>query len=676
MADFHGRRSVKVVVGGMFLVWSALVFSALFIFQKPVILQVISGLGYLAGTLFLWILMLSCAALLGSSLSIIPKTSLVERLLLGTGLGLGVLGLLGFSLAALGVAYPPLLLGLLVLLLVWQSWRGGAYQVGEAARELFSMLATPAGQPGWMPAMAVVALALTFLQALAPPADGFDSLFYHLPVPLMWLRDGGLRVMDMSPYWYPSLAQGMFVWPLALGYDVVTQLLHWAFVVLIALLLWFWVFSISGGKTAWWAVVLLLTMPALLWLATWAYSDFVLSFFTLGALYTLWRWRDSEDARWLRVTALMAGFAMGIKYTSFVLPVFVVLFIFSRCFTNKTRWIEAVRNAAQFSVLALLVASPWYVRNWVWMQNPFYPFAFGGLFRDSFRSTWYYAAGTGISWDIFELLLVPWNLTLGHREAFNYSDGKIGPLFLILTPVLVWTIWKIKAKASPGERSAFLIVILFFAVSAAFWVAGVMNTASLWQARLLFPGLFPMVMPMAYAIQEIRRLDSDKLRISFIFSTLVIFFVIFTLLDFGLLVLNRNPLAVVVGMESRQEYLQRIQPEYAGALNLVEKLPPDANVYFLFEARSYGMKSNVFVDTANDNLAYALYRFRSAENVIGMWKQGGYTHVLICYRGLDILRDSKPTLEPFMWVELKRLVDFLHIVGSSSGGDYVLYSIP
>lgn len=676
MADFHGGRSAKVVVGGMFLVWSALVFSVLFIFQKPVILQVISGLGYLAWTLFLWILMLLCAALLGSSLPVIPKTSLVERLLLGTGLGLGVLGLLGFALAALGVAYPPLLLGLLALLLVWQSWRGGAYQVGEAARELFSMLATPVGQPGWMPAMAVVALALTFLQALAPPADGFDSLFYHLPVPLMWLRDGGLRVMDMPHYWFPGLVQGMFVWPLALGSDIVTQLLHLAFAALIALLLWFWVFSVSDGKTAWWAIVVLLTMPALTWLATWAYTDLALSFFTLGALHTLWRWRDSDDARWLRVTALMAGFAMGIKYTSFVLPVFVVIFIFSRCFTNKTGWVEAARNAAQFSVLALLVASPWYARNWVWMQNPFYPFAFGGLFWNSYRAAWYSGAETGVGWDIFELLLLPWNVTLGHREAFNYSDGKIGPLFLILIPMLVWTTWKIKANATPGARSAFLIVNLFFAVSAAFWVAGVINTASLWQARLLLPGLFPMVLPMAFAIQEIRRLDSEKLRISFVFSTLVIFFILIALLDFGLLFLNRNPLAVMVGMESRQEYLHRIQPGYAEALNLVENLPSDANIIFLFEPRSYGMKRKVFVDATNDNLAYALQRFRSAENVIGMWKQSGYTHVLICYRGLEVLRDSKPTLEPFMWVELKRLEGFLHIVESSSGGDYILYSIP
>lgn len=669
----HGRT---VVFGIFFLIWTTVILSAIFVFQKPVAIQVLAGLGFLLWTLGLWSVMVVVAAGLGYRVLKAHAFEPIEKLLLGTGIGLGFLGLAGFTLAAFNLANSYLLPGVLFLLLTWQAFSGALRLVSEAVQNLFGLMTKFAGQAAWMPSAAGVALTLALIQSFAPPADGFDSLFYHLPVPAMWLRDGGLRLVDMPHYWFPGLVEGLFVWPMALGSDIVTHLLHLTFAALIALLLWFWVFSISDGQTAWWALILLLTMPAFLWLATWAYTDLALSFFTLGALYTLWRWQDSGDSRWLNITAFMAGFAMGIKYTSFVVPVFAVIFISARWFTKKAAAIDVLRNVVQFSVLALLVASPWYARNWIWMQNPFYPFVFGGMFWDSFRAAWYSGAKTGFGWNLSELLLLPLNISLGHREAFNYSDGKIGPFFLILAPMVIWTMWKLRQAASSSMRSALLITNLFFAASAVFWVLGVVNTASLWQARLLLPGLIPMVLPMAFAVQEIRRLDTDKLRISFIFSQMVVFFIFITLLDFGLLVLKRNPLAVTVGIETRHEYLQRVQPGYAEALNLVDQLPPDVNIYFLFEPRSHGMKNNVFVDATNDNLAHALYRFRNAEGVISMWKQSGYSHVLVSYRGLDVLRESNPTLEPYMWIELSRLEGLLKVEDASSDGDYVLYSIP
>lgn len=666
----------KVAVGILFLVWATVVLSAILVFQKPVALQVLSGLGFLAWTLGVWGVIVAVAAGVGYLLLTASAFEPIEKLLLGTGIGLGFFGLAGFILAAFNLANPYLLLCVLLLLLAWQAFSGTLRMALESFRILFGSITKFAGQAAWMHFAVGVALTLVLTQSLAPPADGFDSLFYHLPVPAMWLRDGGLRLVDMPHYWFPGLVEGMFVWPMALGSDIVTQLLHMTFAVLIALLLWFWVFSISDGATAWWAMVLLLTIPAFLWLATWAYTDLALSFFILGALYSLWRWRDTGNSHWLNVTALMAGFAMGIKYTSFVLPVFVVIFIFARWFTRKAAISDILRNIVQFSVLALLVASPWYLRNWIWMQNPFYPFVFGGMFWDSFRAAWYSGAGTGIGWNLPELLLLPLNITLGHRETFNLWDGRIGPFFLILIPVTVWTTRKTSKAADSRIRSAFELSVLFFCMSALFWTLGVVNTASLWQTRLLFPGLLPLIVPMAFGIRELRLLDTGMIRISVVFSYLVILFISLTLLDFGLLVLKRHPLAVMVGIETRQDYLRRIQPGYSEALRLVNGLPEEANVLFLFEQRSYGMTNKVFIDAIYDNLAHALYRWEHTERLLAAWKQSGYTHVLLSRYGLEMTRASNPLFDLAKWAELSRLEGLLNEVDRSSDGNYVLYSIP
>ena len=67
----------------------------------------------------------------------------------------------------------------------------------------------------------------------------------------------------------------------------------------------------------------------------------------------------------------------------------------------------AVKLAVIFSLLALTVAAPWYLRNWAVMGNPVYPFVWGGQLWDAFRAEWYAEAGTGIGWNLRELLLLP-----------------------------------------------------------------------------------------------------------------------------------------------------------------------------------------------------------------------------------------------------------------------------
>ena len=141
-----------------------------------------------------------------------------ERLILGGGLGLGLFGLAGFGLALIGLAKPIVLLVLLGGLLVWLIWRGPLRTRREDLKELIrdwkeTILATSV----WVRVALVVAILLTFLLALAPPVEAFDALLYHLTVPALWLRDGGLRLVNIPHYWFPSLIEGIFVWPMALG---------------------------------------------------------------------------------------------------------------------------------------------------------------------------------------------------------------------------------------------------------------------------------------------------------------------------------------------------------------------------------------------------------------------------------------------------------------------------
>ncbi len=100
-----------------------------------------------------------------------------------------------------------------------------------------------------------------------------------------------------------------------------------------------------------------------------------------------------------------------------------------------------------------------------------------------------------------------------------------------------------------------------------------MQTSSLWQARLVWPGIISLIIPMTAGILEIKKMDLPKFRLSFIFTAIMAITAIVFVFDFGLMVFDRNPLRFAIGLESRQSYMSREQPDYAAALALLAKNP-------------------------------------------------------------------------------------------------------
>jgi hypothetical protein len=78
-------------------------------------------------------------------------------------------------------------------------------------------------------------------------------------------------------------------------------------------------------------------------------------------------------------------------------------------------------------------------------------------------------------------------------------------------------------------------------------------------------------------------LIGPKLKKSFIVGIIIIM----TMLETGVTIINRNPLANMAGLEKCQSYLEKVQSDNAEAMQLLEQTPADIQVYFIFESRSY-----------------------------------------------------------------------------------------
>lgn len=667
------KRSITIV---SFLLWTGIIISIYHVVQKPGLFSAFTGLADTLWTVLVAALLLFNAYAIGTSvLSWLGLNAIhaIERLLLGCGLGLGMLGLLGLAFSAAQLANEILLSAFQIGIAIFFFFKNYAAELKEDIKALIANWNLSFSQYGAYTKVAIVLPILSsFLLTLVPPFEAFDALLYHLAQPARILQDGGLKAIDIAPFWFPSLSENVYLWAVAMGSERATQMIHFAWGMLAVLMLWHWAVKVWNSDVERKTLLLIASIPSLPMLASWAYADMALVFYATAVLYALTCYESTRSSSWISIAGVMAGLAMGVKYTSFIVPLTGGLLIL---FWRRRQFPQAINHAAQFSTFTLVVAIPWYVRNTMMMGNPFYPFVFGGRYWDSFLSAWYAEAGTGIGWNLLQLFLLPFNVMMGHHDV-TFFDGRIGPLFLILAPSALWIL--VSGWNHDSDRGLSLQTIgLFATLSFSAWTIGVINSSALWQARLLLPALIPFAILAALGWDSLTRLDAPKLRISFLANVVIALSLALTVFDNAVFVLQRNPLTVAFGAQSREQYIARINPSYAALRQMMNALPVDAYVYNLFEPRSYGLPRHTQPDAINYNFAHDLYLYETARAIIEHWKAEGYTHILVYERGLNFMVESpssKFTLG--MQAALADTLSRLNLLIQTPDKVYTIYRIP
>jgi hypothetical protein len=367
---------------------------------------------------------------------------------------------------------------------------------------------------------------------------------------------------------------------------------------------------------------------------------------------------------------------MGLKYTSFVTPLVIaglILWIVLRSTQYELRL--GLRDLALFGLVAALIASPWYLKNWIFTGNPVYPFLFdlfGGQYWDSFRADWYAAADTGIGFRPTTWLGLPWLLTLGVRDV-NYWDGRTGPLLLLFLPLVLFYRFTLYRRAA--DRPVAVDPLLIYALAQfLFWAVGVIWSRDLWQSRLLLSGLVALAPVAGWVWTDLARLNLPSFSLSRFVNLAIGLALALTLIDLGLLTLKIDPLPYLTGLESQKRYLTRRLGAHFGAMvEINETLPPDAVVAFLWEPRSYYCRPHCRPDSILDEFPHLVYQYGSAERIAERWHEVGVTHVLVHRAGLRfVLNESPQTVNTAVLTELE--TDWFRPV-SDIAGTYQLYAL-
>jgi len=241
----------------------------------------------------------------------------------------------------------------------------------------------------------IAILSLLPLISVLAPSDmmDWDSLAYHLAVPKVWLAAGQFVPLDYDHHsWFPFAIDNLFVWGESWGGQHGAKAFMWVFLLLGFLTVFGFARRLYGNRSGWWAVLAFAGIPLVLWESGTAYIDVANGLFAgLGLAYCAELAAGRPRSIWL--PALLLGFAAGSKYTGLQVVVACgVVLLLGAIWQRSTQRTYPVFWIVALPLLALLVASPWYIRNLEMRQNPVYPFLYerlGGTNWDDWRAEVY-----------------------------------------------------------------------------------------------------------------------------------------------------------------------------------------------------------------------------------------------------------------------------------------------
>lgn len=607
----------------------------------------------------------------------------LERWALGAMLGLGLLGMVVFGLGTCGGLYAWL--GYTILLLLGLSaWR----EVWTLLNGLVDRLrqARPSGIP-WLWIYSGLIALFSLGMALLPPTS-WDALVYHLQGPRLYLAAHRLIAVPENFYLnWPAQMEMLFTWGMLLKGDTLAKLFHWIFWPLTAALLYHLVQKVVNRRAGRWAVAFWASVPVVAELAGIAYVDLGLAAFVLAAVYSLLRWIDGRSDRWLVLSALFAGLAIGTKYTAATWLALLLLLMVTHAWRVDRRGIRWILpRATGFVAIAGLMTAPWLLKNWIVTGNPIYPFLWGGTGWNATRASWLTWPGQGYSGNLLDYLALPWLVTVLGTGGTASFDATIGPLMLCLAPLALL----VRDRPRAVNYALILVVgqLLYFMVAISQYVY-------LAETRLLLPTFPLLCFIAAFAFVQLETWDRRSLRVSRVVAVLVTLVLVVNAVAGTQAFLSLRPLPPLVGLESRGDYLERRLGSYAEAMEHThEELPGQPRFLFLWEPRGYYALRTSLADATLDNLAQLRVAYGQADEALAALRALGFSHLLLNQSGLQFLRGPTPrpptlailsgqaesgeSLYPLTDADQRFLDDLLEVCQPVSDGNsaYAVYLLP
>ena len=504
-----------------------------------------------------------------------------------------------------------------------------------------------------------------------PPVSR-DALTHHLVVPKLYLKHGGMYEIPSIVFsYYPPNLDLLYLIPLYFGNDIIPKFIHFAFALLTAWMIFNYLkvrlntaYALSGG-------LFFLSLPVIVKLSTTVYVDLGLVFFSTCALIYLLKWVENDfKIHYLIIAAVSCGLALGSKYNGLIVLFILTLFVPFNYISRKKRstrkksvcpaaslnvQFKAIGYAIIFCLVALIIFSPWMIRNYVWKGNPIYP-----LYHNLFSSP---ASGStkmsgenhnlesekgseqasvpkstrwsslairkllfGESW--WEIALIPVRLFFqGQDDNPRYFDGKLNP-FLFILPIFAF----IKLKNIPTNLKTEKTIFASFAVLYLLYA----SFATTVRIRYIAPIIPPLIILAMFGLHRINAIFMEN------FFVPARKFAGVSMLALAAFMFGINgaylwgqfkhvdPFSYLSGRLDRDAYIERYRPEYAAIKYANMNLPKQAKILAIFLGKRlyYSDREMIFGDRFFQD---SVKRATRHVDILADLKQKKITHILIRY---------------------------------------------
>lgn len=503
-----------------------------------------------------------------------------------------------------------------------------------------------------------------------PPVSR-DALTHHLVVPKMYLQYGEIYEIPSIVFsYYPMNLDLLYMIPLYLGNDIAPKFIHFIFALLTAWL----IFSYLRKRldTAWALVgaLFFLSLPIIVKLSITVYVDLGLIFFSTASIMSLLKWIESRyQLKFLILSAACCGLALGTKYNGLIVLFILTLFIPFVFISNSQKKINANDSAdkttlikiqlkavgfgAIFFTIALLVFSPWMIRNYVWKANPIYPL-YDNVFNRQIPVTPDTQTGSqtlgpaadpqqtskvkstrwgpfairkviyGESW--WEIALIPVRIFFqGQDDDPKYFDGQLNP-FLFFLPFFAF----IHLNKNPAPLRVEKKIFIFFAILFLLYAFSMTSI----RIRYVAPIIPPLVILATFGLHQITRMVANRkvAKPTWIGSGFIIFVVTIILALNASYILKQfryvDPFSYISGRVSRDTYIAKYRPEYQIYQYVNRHLPDNVKILGLFLGnRRYYSERDLIFDVSE--FKKIVNSADSEKNFLKKLREKGFTYLII-----------------------------------------------
>lgn len=364
--------------------------------------------------------------------------------------------------------------------------------------------------------LALIAIQLVIYSlGLFIPETAFDALWYHFPEALNYATTGQISALPGLPLYstMPRLGEMYFTAGFVFAGQFGAKLASFIFTLI------FLAISYRLGRRHLSRPLSLLliatinSMFVIAWQSTSGYVDIMAAVFQLASLLALF-------SAGLPLAAVFAGFALSVKIQSFVFLLAVAPAILSRKYLTTS-----IIRYSLFILLALAIASPWYLDNYLSTGSPAYPLNVPELRQNMLLHSGVSSQKEWIIRQVTSIYRLPFHLSL-------HPDLQLTPVILLLLPLVI-----LNSKTFTNNRP--LRSLIFYSL---FFIL-------LWwflpppEHRYALGAIPPLLIILYSHLGRFRR-------------PAIIFSLIFILLNLSVRIyISRRYLPVIFGTQTKTEYL-------------------------------------------------------------------------------------------------------------------------